>query len=32
MRVVELGRELSMERTVERYLAVAAEAVAAHRT
>ena len=29
-RVVELGQELSMERTVERYLDVAQEAVAAH--
>jgi glycosyltransferase involved in cell wall biosynthesis len=29
-RVLELGRELSMERTVERYLDVAGEAVAAH--
>ena len=29
-RVVELGRLLSMERTVERYLDVAQEAVAAH--
>jgi glycosyltransferase involved in cell wall biosynthesis len=29
-RVVELGQQLSMERTVERYLDVAQEAVAAH--
>jgi glycosyltransferase involved in cell wall biosynthesis len=29
-RVLELGRELSMERTVERYLDVAQEALAAH--
>ena len=29
-RVAELGQELSMERTVERYLDVAREAVAAH--